>query len=191
MDLGSFFSTALSGITGGITGVIGTFVSSFVKYKTLKLQYEHEEKLKQLDMDAAKLKTELQIKLAQAQVQGELQKADAEIYKESYNYMSQPLFKESYFDKLPDWLKAFKGFVDTVIDALRAAIRPVLTIWFVIIATWLSLAIFQTDPKSYLITTQDLVATILYLTSTIVTWWFGNRDSEKFVRDILKRRYGF
>jgi len=185
--LSEIFSTVASGFLGGITGLIGHAITSFMKYKTLKLQYEHEEKLKQLSMEEAKLKTDLQIKLAESKLKGDLAKLDSEIFKASYEYMKEPLFKESYFDKLPRWLQAFKGFIDTNIDALRASIRPVLTIWYTILGTWLGYAAYTADPKSFTASTKDIVNVILFLSTSITLWWFGNRDTMHHINEMLEK----
>jgi hypothetical protein len=189
MDVGTLFHTIAPGFTGGITGVIGAFVSGLTKYKMLKLQYEHEENLKKLDMESKKLETDLQLKLAQANINAETIKSNYEVLKKSYEILNQPLFKESYFDKLPSWLQTLIGFLDAIIDAVRASIRPMLTIWLTIVSSWICFSIFQTNPKQFLLSTNDVIATILFLTTAVVMWWFGNKDIENHINKILDNRF--
>jgi len=159
---------------GGITGLIGSIANAFVKYKLAKLQYEKELELKKLQLQEIAARAEAEVKIQ-----------NAAAFKESYKYLAAPLFKESYFEKLPKFVQIVLGTLFGLVDFLRALIRPVLTIS---LAGTMLYLIFKTvilaDSSNITILLIDkfdaLVNTLLYLTITIVAWWFGNRDIEKF-----------
>ena len=68
------------------------------------------------------------------------------------------------------------------LDFLRGSIRPAMTIYLVILTTFmywkmvdLSAGI-EFDPTQAWEVVQLIVSTMLYLTSTAVLWWFGTRN---------------
>jgi len=82
---------------------------------------------------------------------------------------------------------AVTGFMLVLLDFLRGIIRPGLTVYLCAITT-----IIYLDAKSVLQNiqgvlsaadalnlVQTIVATILYLTTTCVLWWFGTRNKSK------------
>jgi len=83
---------------GGVTGLIGSIANAFVKYKLAKLQYEKELEFKKLQLQEIAARAEAEVKIQ-----------NAAAFKESYKYLSAPLFKESYFEKLPKFVQIVLG----------------------------------------------------------------------------------
>ena len=181
--IGSLFTSILS---GGMTGLFGIAVQRFADYKN-----------KQLDIDAAKLKYAHEV---------DLRRVDAEIMAEEWAgrtrvadieatgreaVASEASFAASFQMEPLRYSEAVKpsggqSWVLVFLDFIRGIVRPMLTVYLCVLTT---LVYFQardlfnssamdSDPLEAVEILQQVVGTILYLTTTCVLWWFGTRNKQ-------------
>lgn len=183
---------------GGLTGLIGTALTEILKYKNKKMEFEHDLKMVALETAAMKEEARMQIAITKAEIEGEIELADAQAYKESLKSGQTPIFSELWIDRLfsvqgkfgrffaiPVAVLIATGFA--FVDWLRAFMRPVLTIYLTgmsTIITWMAWEIMQKN--SVVMSTQEAIgiyteatSIVIYLTVSCVTWWFGDRTMAK------------
>jgi hypothetical protein len=184
-----------SGVIGTITGLIGNAVTSYVNYKHQKLKNDHDVAMSKLDQEAIKLEAEMNVKIERSKTEGQIMLAEVDALKESYKTLEQSLFEQSYMQKLWDWpytrwLAALISYLFASVDYMKHMIRPALTIYLIGASTWITVICHRllqlTMGDSMTVTdTYDLfkviVMTLIYLTTSTVSWWFSDRRSAKFL----------
>jgi len=185
-SLGAIFS-------GGLTGVIGSAVSGFFEIKKARLLYDHEknkfvheEKLEELAMDAMKMEWEGKAKVAEI----EAEKVAGEVFDTSLKSDRATYSKGLDFAKTKGgWLYA--GAM-VFVDFLRGTLRPAVTYYLVILISLMYFN-FMREIDTIKITNPEMVAeyldkvvlVILYVSTSVVLWWFGSRQSSKLTDKIL------
>lgn len=186
------FEFLTAGALGAISGFIGTIVTSITNYKMQKLKNEHDATMAKLDMEAIKVEAEANIKVTKAQVEGAVEIGEIDAFKKSYSMLSNDLFDKSYMKFLMSkgWLAwtvvpITLGFA--LVDFLKHLARPVITYYLLGVATWLTILLYKLVGGS-LMPIQDtfdlwkiVVMTIIYMTATCTSWWFGDRRTAKFL----------
>jgi len=190
-------------ILGGVTGLIGNAFTTWFKYKNAKMEYDHEERMVDLNTQAMIKKAEAQIQVTKAQIEGEVELADSQAFDTSQKVGSKQLFHEKWIDMIMEagekkWIGWFFTFLGTLISALfafvdwlNAAMRPSLTIYLVAASsyiTYLAWKIMQASGIQSMTATQavdiftQVTSTMIYLSVSAVTWWFGDRTMSKFLQ---------
>lgn len=177
--------TALGGIlSGGATGLLGVAFQRFADYKNKQLDLQHQEKqnmheLSMRDKDAAIMAQEwaARTKVAEVEAGARVGAADAEAFAASYKLEPAMYSGHAKPTKGQAWLLV-------IVDVLRGAVRPLLTLYLCAITTVTYLdARALLGSTSYTTTqafelTKLIVWTVLYLTTTCVLWWFGTRNKQ-------------
>lgn len=93
----------------------------------------------------------------------------------------------TYLDPKIQAASPFARTMMTVVDSVRGLIRPVLTLYLVVLATgmfWWAKDLadkqgvgLKPDDLTRIIST--IISTLLYLSTTTVVWWFGVRGAAK------------
>ena len=175
--IGSLIS---GGILGGITGLLGSVVQRFAAYKTKKLEVE----LEKIKFDHETALRELDARIMEKEWAGRAQVASVE-GQSAADVAAAEAFAKSYTDgpKYSEGLEPTKGqaWLLVLLDCLRGVIRPALTIYLCVITTMVYLQAQELMggdiPQELAAEIVRLVlGTILYLTTTCVTWWFGTRN---------------
>lgn len=168
----SILSIIGSVVSGGITGLAGSAISRFFDYKNKKADREHEVAMLRAEADV--MKQEWAARSAIAKIEGEsaIEIEDSRAFKESLS--NEP---KRYFTGDP---KRF-GIIFIVLDFIRGSIRPALTIYLCVLTTIIYLQIANllgTNIDSTQLQTilNQIINTILYLTTTVCLWWFGSRQ---------------
>ena len=72
------------------------------------------------------------------------------------------------------------------VDAIRGLMRPLITIYLLIIATFVVINIgsyiggLESLEKAEMVTMfKNTITQIMFLVTTAVTWWFGSRPSQQ------------
>lgn len=185
---------------GAITGIIGNIFTQWTNLKIQREKNRHEENMMVVERENMQAEAEANIKITQATYEGKVQLADAEAFKESYKMLDKSLFSDVYMRKLMDngkwyyprvWVGMILSFLFGLVDFLKHAARPILTYYLVGATTWVTILcyniiILASNGGAALNIVQALslfeiiVSTLIYLTSTCVTWWFGDRRNAKF-----------
>ena len=197
-------------ILGGVTGLIGNAFTTWFKFKNAKMEYAHKEKMVELETDAMIKESEMNIKITQAKIAGEIELADSEAYKISQATGGKQLFHEKWIDMLMGagekskwfgWLFSLLGSIIAagfaLVDWLNALMRPSLTVYLVGACTYITLlawrvletanggAVSITDAFNIF---HQVTSTVIYLTTSAVTWWFGDRTMSKYLQEKGKKK---
>lgn len=170
--------------SGGATGLIGIGVNAFLSFKKAKEENRHKEEMLKLNSEA--MRAEAELELEKIRTEGDIQqniestKAFAESLARSYEHDKAAYFK----GKQGPVAQFFFGLV----DVWRGLIRPGLTTYLVVLTSMMYWTMLELVEKLDMVFSEDkaieiimmIVALVLYLTSTCVTWWFGGRQLEKF-----------
>ena len=159
---------------GGIIGVVGSWLTKREERKNIQLQFERDVKLAEIRKDEAKIEADHELALAdkqieRAQVEGSVAIDQAEI--------------EAFTDGLKE---QSKNYGIKVVDGIRGLMRPLITVYLLVIATLLTLKINQLVGGLDSLEMSELkgiydsvINQMLFLTATAVTWWFGSRPSSQ------------
>ena len=189
-------------IFGGVTGLLGTVLGQFFKYKTAKMEHEQERGMVQLETQAMIQEAEMQIQVTKSRVEGEVELAEISAYEESLRSGQKSMFGKEWLDKMfvmPGKMGAVAKFFAVFIaiafagvDILRSFMRPALTIYTMGAAsylTYLAWQILQTAGIDMMSVAQALglytqvSEAIIYLAISAFTWWFGDRMTAKFLQE--------
>lgn len=189
-------------ILGGLTGIIGTALTSIMNFKTQKLKNEHEINLIRAQTAAMIEESKAQIEITKTRIEGAVELADADAYIQSIKEGNKSVFNDKWIDNLfavqgkmryisvP--VAVLIAFLFGFIEWVKQFMRPGLTAYLVIMTSWITLVSKDiltkagvgtggiTGDQAYLIFTQ-VVGIIIYLTVSCVTWWFGDRRVAKFL----------
>ena len=194
----------LDAIIGGITGLVGHVLTSWLNLKTLKIKNEHEAKMLELETESMKEEAKMNIAIAKNQIEGEVELADASAYMESMKRSDKMTFSTKWIDYLfnvegnigkflavPAAICIATSFA--FIDWLRGLMRPVLTIYLTGISsvlTYMAWDIVSKHGVQNMTSSQAIdiynqtTSIIIYLTVSCVTWWFADRRTAKFLQSI-------
>lgn len=207
--LGFLASIFGSGVFGSLIGLVGNFLNQIQQKKQMAMKYKHEIDMATVQIDLLKAKTDASIKITQAQVQGAVDLQDSQAYTHSIKVGNEKTFSDKWMDYLLNqtgWLKYIAvpaGFIlmllFALVDVLKAFMRPGLTLYFTVLSTLITIMaynILQTDTMEVITQTKALtifmvaVDTAIMLTTTCVTWWFGDRRMAKFLMRMNASKLG-
>lgn len=169
-------------ISGGATGILGVAVQRYFDLKNKsadvaakKLQFAHELDMRKADADIMAQEWAGRTKVAELEGEAQADVADAQAFAASFKEPTR------YTDAKAITPAQTWAFV--VLDFMRGAVRPFLTIYLCGITT---LIYFQAHallkegpaPGEALELVRLVVGTVLYLTTTCVLWWFGTRNKQ-------------
>ena len=188
--LGSLFA-------GSATGLLGVLFQRFFDF----LHEREVLKQKQADQLFELEKRKIDIQITTAEWNGRVKVAATEA-DAAKDVAESGAFAASQF-KEPDryaqgeapknWLGTSGWFLLVLLDVLRGSVRPGLTLYL----AWITTAIYNEakivvdahglmlTPEQALELLNNIVATILYLFTTCVLWYFGTRNRQK--PPVLKR----
>lgn len=177
----------LSLLSGGATGILGVIVQRIADYKNKQLDLERADQdaknalaAKRVDLEIMEKEYQGKDQIARTEAAGREAVADSQAFAASFS--TEPkLYSEG------QKLTPAQRWVTVLLDALRGSIRPILTIYLCGITTlvyWQAQDVLAakgailTPIQAYDVLTQ-IIATILYLTTTCILWWFGTRNKQK------------
>jgi len=159
--------------SGGITGLIGAGITAFVEFKKQKLMFDHEVKMTELDQITMKMEIEGTLRVAEVEAEAAVNVADSQALAQSYE-----ADKASY--TAPE---ARVGFMFRFVDFIRGMIRPLITVYLAVIVTVLYFSLKEAlgdvsnlDPNDLIGLYREVVLSIIYVTTTVILWWFGTRN---------------
>ena len=181
----------LSGIAGVLSGVGGALITNIFNLFTTKQKNKHELDMIKARIDEMKAESELHIK--EITVQGEINQeiASQASFDLSQKYGNQRLIDSPMIIKLFDsrwsrWAGVFLVMLMAIVDVISTAMRPAITLVLMYITAAITYQhIMIMDENKTLVTAEMIVMiidSIIYLTFTVVGWWFGDRTISKFVQ---------
>jgi hypothetical protein len=99
--------------------------------------------------------------------------------------IDSPMILKLFDSKWTKWAGVFLVILMGIVDVVRTAMRPAITIVLMYITaaiTYQHILIMEENQK--IVTPEMLIMivdSIIYLTFTVVGWWFGDRTIGKFV----------
>lgn len=164
---------ASSGI-GAIVGVVGSFMTKVEDRKLQKQKAEHE--LKMTEARAKEFEAESSHELAMADKQVERAQAESAIAAEVVDGQA---FLESQKEHARTYKSSFANFV-------RGMMRPAITVYFLALATIITINLHimvgglnALDENVILELYAANINQALFLTTLVITWWFGARPASK------------
>lgn len=175
--LGSIFS-------GGATGLIGVMIQRFADYKNKQLDMVLEKQRGEIEIqkrqaDLAIMAKEVEGRLRTAEIEGETAKEVA-----ASQAFAQSIFKEPERYSNANTTTSGQQWLLVLVDVLRGAVRPLLTLYLCALTTYIwfqvkeKLSIEDLEATDVLEVWKYTVQNILYLTTTVVLWWFGTRNKQ-------------
>ena len=141
---------------GALTGIFGNWVKERENRKNRELEMEHQFKMTTLQHNQT-------LELADKQIDIETTKGEMKGFAES-----QKSDKGGWMDKT------------------RAIIRPLITVYLLTIASYLAYQVNSLvggmealTPSEVLVMYKEIIASVIYLTTVAVSWWFSARAVHK------------
>lgn len=143
-------------LTGGATGLIGTAVSHVFSFFKEKQKNAHTLAMMREERETLMLEIEGRERVAEIQSESAQDIAESKAFLASMN-----ADRARYSSGDSRWL--------VMVDVVRGLIRPALTVGLVIFVgvIWST----SNDPEI----DKQVVATVLYVCTAAVLWWFGTR----------------
>jgi Flp pilus assembly protein TadB len=175
IDIAAALSTLVSGAT---SGVVGSSIGAIVGYFTEKEKNRTSIELAKIGIENKNIDQNI----------AEVDRHASAIHDE----MQDRLFKSEYMQHLLDGSGKYSAlFVSltcmafAVIDVIKASVRPTVTYLSISYLGYL-VYMFNGDITGYLQAKPEvIVMSVIYLVTTIVTWWFSDRRIAKNVNRIL------
>lgn len=169
---------------GGVTGLIGSVTQRVFEYKTKKLdidlqkeKFANDVALKKADAEIMAQEWASRTKVADIEASARVEVEDAKAF--SAALTSEPkVYHEGPLSNKQNW-------VMVCLDFCRGIIRPALTVYLCFITTVIYIKaarLLKGDvilPGMAYDLVNQIIQTILYLTSSCVLFWFGTRNSKK------------
>lgn len=179
---------------GLFSGLLGTALTSFTNYKTQKMKNEHEATMVKLEKEAMIAEAQMNIQITEAKVQGEIVQLEEINYGKNLELANERSIDNSLIGKLfaspwTAWLGSLMVFFLSVVDFLKGLMRPGLTLYLVALTSWITWyaagilsakePLLDVNAAAELFT--KVVDIVIYLTVSVVTWWFADRRVAKFL----------
>jgi hypothetical protein len=193
-------------VLGGVVGLLGNAVTTYFTYKQKLMEYTHAEKMIELEMKAMLAEAEANIKIVRAQVEGAVEIADSAAYMESIKQGNRDQFSDKWIADLltvkGKWrfiaipVAVLIAFLFGIVDFFKSFMRPALTAYLVGLTTWVTLLAKDILDRSgvdtltaaqAIVLFDNVVTLIIFLTTSCVTWWFGDRRISKAIEKRFSR----
>lgn len=205
--IGAIISFLGSGVFGSVLGVIGNWLNQRAIRKTEEMKNKHEIAMARVQIDIIEAQTDAAVKVTQAKVQGAVDLQDSKAYATTIEVANQKSFSDKWIDKMfsvTGWLRylavplafCIMGPLAAV-DVVKGFMRPTLTIAFTAGFGYLAYtAYFILKQKGFAALSTDQAVlyfalaldTCIMLTTTCVTWWFGDRRAAKSIGRMTEKR---
>lgn len=164
---------ASSGI-GAIVGVVGSFLTKVEDRKLQKQKADHD--LKKAEVRAKEFMAESKHELDMADKQVERAEAEGQI---AVDVVNSQAFLESQKEHSRTYKSAFTNMV-------RGLMRPAITVYFLVLATIITInlhimvgGLSALDENVILELYASNINQALFLTTLVITWWFGARPASQ------------
>lgn len=205
--IGTILSFFGSGVFGSIIGVFGNWLNQRAIRKTEEMKNAHEIAMSEVQIKMFEARTDASIKINKAQIEGTIDLQDSKAYATTLVVANQKSFSDKWIDKMfavEGWLKyiaiplafCIMGPL-ALVDIIKGFMRPTLTLAFTAgfgYLTYTSYYILKQkgfaalSPEQAVLYFTLALDTCIMLTTTCVTWWFGDRRAAKSINRMTEQR---
>lgn len=205
--IGTIISFLGSGVFGSVIGLVGNWLNQRAIRKTEEMKNAHEIAMVNAQIGMMKAQTDAAIKINTAKIQGAVDLQDSKAYGTVITVANEKSFSDTWVD----YLFAVQGRLRYVsvpmaffimgpfalVDIIKGFMRPVLTLSFTIAYGYLAYTAYGIlQQKGFDTLTPDQAVlyftlamdTCIMLTTTCVTWWFGDRRAAKSIGRMTEKR---
>jgi hypothetical protein len=170
-----FLDAITSIFAGGATGLFGAALQRFFDFKIMKANHSHEIEMRKVDADIMRQEWAGRVKVAETEGEAKVEVVEGQAFSESM-FKEPERYSDTNFSPAQRWLMV-------LLDFFRGMVRPGLTVYLCVITTLMYLSARAMVPaevpvQSALALIERIQAEILYVTSTVVFWWFGTRNKK-------------
>lgn len=198
--MAALFAALSALLSGGVTGLLGVLLQRYFDHKAkqqdlelVRINNEHALQLAQIDVAKAARAAEAAERVAEEQAEAQMRSAELEAQARADEAAARSYVasieadRATYLDPKAQARSKFARAMMTIVDSVRGLIRPVLTLYLVVLATFMyhwAADIASRDglamkPEDAAELVKTIVNTLLYLVTTCVVWWFGVRPPAK------------
>lgn len=188
-----FFGSAVG---GSLVGLIGTAIKGFQEYKDRQAQRLHDIEMRRLDQADMRLEADLAIRQTEAQFAGQAtlknieaaiaqDVSTARLHGKAYDN-DKATYSPGAIAKLSGFLGNLMSGLLVLVDVTRGMMRPGITIYLLVVESIVCYYLYQLvlqfnllPPEQALPLFITVVDSIVFLTATAVTWWFGSRPNRQ------------
>ncbi len=173
----TLLSGAVTGFLGGVVGKVFDYKSKKLDIELNKQKFQNEVELRKVDLELMKEEWAQRVKVAQVEGEAKVEVEDSKAFNMALTSEPKRYYEGTEYTPTQRWLMI-------LLDALRAAVRPGLTIYLCLLTT---LVYKQAHtllngnvvlPSMAYDLVNQIIQTILYLAVTCVCFWFGSRGTK-------------
>lgn len=181
----------LEAILGTLTGLGGTALTSILNYRQQKLKNEHEAKMAEIDHKNMLEEAKINLQVTEMDIQKDLELAAGKSFDIAQRAASRPVVSSEMISKLFDnkytaWLGSILVLILGIIEAVRSSIRPGVTVVLMWMTGYILLKSIHLVMNDKVVmdeaTINGIIDSIVYLTFSVVMFWFGDRRTAKFAK---------
>lgn len=188
-------------IASALVGLLGTGLTTYSNYKLKKLEFDHKIALMKAESEAMVVEAKANIQIAKANAQAAVDVEEARAFTASVQ-ASKSLLPSDWLNSLMNqkgWarflcrpLAVLLLLLMGMIDVLNHSMRPVLTLYSLGIASWVTWKCYNLLPGAVaadlsMAQWAEAANIIMLLSVTMVTWWFGDRRVAKHLLHLEKK----
>ncbi|MCK5548302.1 MAG: hypothetical protein KAI64_04760 [Thermoplasmata archaeon] len=182
---GGLLSGASGGAFGVISGIFGSFATSWLKQRQRKQDQAHEVEMRKADQEDMKLESSLLMARDQAIADAQIEVAEMDAFKASQKNIITDAFDKLYMDKIHPYIAGPIAFLMALVDIINKTIRPAITYYFMYKGSLILNKVMDSPTFHTSVKAGDVVSIVLYLMVTAVTWWLGQRPMDKAIEKIM------
>lgn len=176
-------------LSGGATGLIGVLIQRWFDFKNrqqdieiVKLNLANAVELSKLESDRANVRAQVELELSENELEQRTIEAENTSLQMSYA-ADQATYLNQSAQSRAGWVGNLIVLMMALVDFARGMLRPGMTIYLCVLVTLMFAWAKQLADQYGVHITERLVmdvitqiiATILYVFTTITLWWFGSR----------------
>jgi len=188
-------------VASALVGLLGTGLTTYSNYKLKKLEFDHKIALMKAESEAMVIEAKANIQIAKANAQAAVDVEEARAFTASVQ-ANKSLLPSDWLNSLMNqkgWarflckpLAVLLLLLMGVIDVLNHSMRPVLTLYSLGIASWVTWKCYNLLPETVsadisMAQWAEAANIVMLLSVTMVTWWFGDRRVAKHLMHIEKK----
>ena len=166
----------MSVLSGGATGLIGSLLTGWLDLKKQALMFNHEVKMVELEQETLQMEITGKVRIAEEEGEAARDVADAEAL--STSHLADRATYSAGKAKESPWF--------VFVDVVRGLIRPGITLYLAAVVTIMYMDMQEVlnsvgisnlqNPSEILGLYREITLSIIYVTTTVILWWFGTRN---------------